>query len=87
MPAPHGAAGKHPQAVKGEEEEGCNLGKGMSCWEAREESLKFRIRKTGGILLLARGSAGMHKGGAEAATRYGCPFLSTHCSHPSPAAP
>lgn len=58
----------------------CSLGKGMSYWEARGESLKSRIRRTGWILLLAQGQLGAHKEGAEAAAPYGCPFLSTHCA-------
>lgn len=81
-PFGRGAAGQHPQAtkgVRGEEEEGqgrrCDgsLGKGVSCWEAGRESLKFRLRGAGCILLpWHRGSVGVHELGAEMAAPRGC---------------
>lgn len=89
-PLGHGAAGQHPQAMKdvrGEEEEGqggrCDhsLGKGVSCWEAGGESLKFGLRGASWILLpWQRGSTGVHEPGKEMAALHGCqPHLGRGC--------
>lgn len=89
-PLGHGAAGQHPQAMKdvrGEEEEGqggrCDhsLGKGVSCWEAGGESLKFGLRGASWILLpWHRGSTGVHEPGKEMAALHGCqPHLGRGC--------